>query len=159
MTVDGVAMTSASNTVSNAIPGVTFQLLSTSAAPTAPVQVEITNDNSDIESAMSSLVTAYNAVVSDMNGQEANDSSGNPEPFYGNPTLAMIAEPGYRERCFAGSERGDQQHNSAGDWRSTMMVRLTLNTDTLDSALNANFSDVTGFLQNSGSFGQALAGR
>jgi flagellar hook-associated protein 2 len=34
---------------------------------------------------------------------------------------------------------------------------LTLNTDTLNSALNSNFSDVTGFLQNSGSFGQTLA--
>jgi len=34
---------------------------------------------------------------------------------------------------------------------------LTLNTDTLDSALNSNFSDVTGFLQNSSSFGQTMA--
>jgi flagellar hook-associated protein 2 len=34
---------------------------------------------------------------------------------------------------------------------------LTLNTDTLNSALNSNFADVTGFLQNSGSFGQSLA--
>jgi len=34
---------------------------------------------------------------------------------------------------------------------------LTLNADTLNSALNSNFSDVTGFLQNSGGFGQTLA--
>jgi flagellar hook-associated protein 2 len=33
---------------------------------------------------------------------------------------------------------------------------LSLNTDTLESELNSNFSDVTGFLQNSGSFGQSF---
>jgi flagellar hook-associated protein 2 len=34
---------------------------------------------------------------------------------------------------------------------------LTLNADTLNSVLNLNFPDVTGFLQNSGSFGQTMA--
>jgi flagellar hook-associated protein 2 len=33
---------------------------------------------------------------------------------------------------------------------------LSLNTDTLSAALNANFADVTGFLQNAGGFGQTL---
>ncbi len=37
------------------------------------------------------------------------------------------------------------------------MGRLSLNTDTLDSALNNNFSDVTGFLQNRGALGRTLA--
>ena len=54
-----------SNTVSNAIPGVTFQLLAASCG--TPVQVEITNDNTDIETAVSRFVTAYNAVVKDIN--------------------------------------------------------------------------------------------
>ena len=50
-TVDGVSTTSSSNTVTDAIPGVTMQLLS---APTdgEQVQVEITNNNSDVESAV-----------------------------------------------------------------------------------------------------------
>jgi flagellar hook-associated protein 2 len=33
---------------------------------------------------------------------------------------------------------------------------LTLDADTFNAALNANFSDVTGFLQNPGSFGQTM---
>jgi len=33
---------------------------------------------------------------------------------------------------------------------------LSLDTSTLDSALNSNYSGVVGFLQNSGSFGQTL---
>jgi flagellar hook-associated protein 2 len=34
---------------------------------------------------------------------------------------------------------------------------LTLDNSTLDSVLNSNYSDVVGFLQNTGSFGQTLA--
>jgi flagellar hook-associated protein 2 len=90
LTVDNIAVTSSSNTVSNAIQGVTFQLLE--AAPTTSVQVEITNDNSTVESAVSSFVTAYNKVIGDINTQEGDDSSGNPEPLYGSPTLATLQE-------------------------------------------------------------------
>lgn len=90
LTVDGIAVTSSSNTVTNALPGVTFQLLS--ASPNTSVQVQITNDNSAVESAMSSLVTAYNKVMSDLNTQEGDDSSGSPEPLYGNSTVSNLQQ-------------------------------------------------------------------
>ena len=88
--VDGVPVTSASNTITGAIPGVTFQLVS--AAPGSAVQVEITNDNSTIESAVSSFVSAYNTVLGDLNAQEGNDASGNAQPLYGSPTVAALQE-------------------------------------------------------------------
>lgn len=89
--VDGLpAMTSPSNTVTNAIAGVTIQLLT--AAPDTPVQVEITNDNSDIESAVTTFVSAYNSVVKDLTAQEGNDSSGNAEPLFGNPSVSLMQE-------------------------------------------------------------------
>jgi flagellar hook-associated protein 2 len=90
LTVDGASVTSASNTVSNVIQGVTFQLLS--ANPAEKIQVEITNNNSVVESALNTVVTDYNKVMSDLNAQEGNDSSGNPEPLFGNPTLATIQQ-------------------------------------------------------------------
>jgi flagellar hook-associated protein 2 len=90
LTVDGIGVTSASNTVTAAIQGVTFQLLE--AAPSSPVQVEITNDNSSVEAAVNTFVTAYNTVVGDLSKQEGKDSSGNPEPLYGNPTIATLQE-------------------------------------------------------------------
>ncbi|MGC9291999.1 MAG: flagellar filament capping protein FliD [Acidobacteriaceae bacterium] len=89
-TVDGIAETSSSNTVTNAIPGVSFQLLS--AAPSSPVQVEITNDNSAVESAVNSFVTAYNQAMTDLNAQEQNNSSGTAEPLFGSPTVALLQE-------------------------------------------------------------------
>jgi flagellar hook-associated protein 2 len=154
LTVDGVAITSGSNTVTNAIPGVTFQLLGS--APSTPIQVEITNDDTDIGSAMSSFVTAYNAVINDINGQEKNDSSGNAEPLFGSPTLAMIQSQ-ITGALFSGAASGSINNITQLGIGLNDDGTLTLNSDTLNSALNSNFSDVTGFLQNSGSFGQSLA--
>ena len=154
LTVDGVSVTSSSNTVSNAISGVTFQLLGSSAG--TEVQVEITNDNTDIATAVNSFVTAYNAVIKDINTQEGNDSSGNAEPLYGNPTLAMIQSQ-LTGSLFGGAASGSISNITQLGIGMNNDGTLTLNVDTLNSVLNSNFSDVTGFLQNSGSFGQTMA--
>ena len=154
LTVDGVSVTSPSNTVSNAISGVTFQLLGSSAG--TEVQVEITNDNTAIATAMNSFVTAYNAVIKDINTQEGKDSSGNAEPLYGNPTLAMIQSQ-LTGSLFGGVASGSISNITQLGIGMNDDGTLTLNADTLNSALNSNFSDVTGFLQNSGSFGQTMA--
>ena len=154
LTVDGVSVTSPSNTVSGAIAGVTFQLLGS--APGSPVQVEVTNDNTDISTAVNSFVTAYNAVITDINTQEGNDSSGNPEPLYGNPTLAMIQSQ-LAGSLFEGTASGSISNITQLGISMNNDGTLALNADTLNSVLNSNFSDVTGFLQNSGSFGQLMA--
>jgi flagellar hook-associated protein 2 len=96
LTVDGVNLTSASNTVSNLIPGVTFQLLAPSPAQTGgglqPVQVLINNDNTGVESAVNQFVSDYNALISAVNTQEGNTSSGTPEPLFGSPTLSLLQQ-------------------------------------------------------------------
>ena len=38
-----------------------------------------------VESAFSTFVTDYNNLIGDLNKQQGNDSSGNPEPLYGTP--------------------------------------------------------------------------
>ena len=153
LTVDGVSITSSSNTVTNAIPGVTFQLLAASASP---VQVQITNDTADIGTAMNSFVSAYNAVVKDINTQEGNDSSGNPEPLFGNPTISML-QSGLSGALFGTSASGAIKDITQLGLSVNNDGTLTLDADTLNSALNSNFADVTGFLQNAGSFGQTMA--
>jgi flagellar hook-associated protein 2 len=96
LTVDGVTgITSASNTVSTVIPGVTFQLLATSPITgTTPetVQVQIVNDTSSVTSALGQFVSDYNTVVSALNTQESNTSSGAPEPLFGTPTLSLLQQ-------------------------------------------------------------------
>ena len=89
LTIDGVNLSSASNTVTNLIPGVTFQLLSSSATP---VQVVIGNDNSGVESTVNQFVSDYNSLISALNTQEGNSSSGTPEPLFGSPTLSLLQQ-------------------------------------------------------------------
>jgi flagellar hook-associated protein 2 len=150
--LDGLpAMTSSSNTVTTAIQGVTMQLLS--AAPKETVQLEITNNNSDVETAVSNFVNAYNKVVGDLNTQEGNDSSGNPEPLYGNPSLALLQEQLQEALNFTQSSGGVTSLSQLG---ITAGARddgtLTLDTGALDSRLNSNYQDVVGFFQPSASF-------
>jgi len=96
LTVDGVTnITSASNTVSNVIPGVTFQLLATSPVTNGTpetVQVQIVNDTGSVTSALDQFVSDYNTVVSAINTQESNTPSGTPEPLFGTPTLSLLQQ-------------------------------------------------------------------
>ena len=87
--VDSVSLSVSSNTVSDLIPGVTFQLLSKS---DTPVQVVIANYNAGVESSVNALVSDYNALISAIDTQEGYDSSGNAEPLYGSPTLTMLQQ-------------------------------------------------------------------
>ena len=154
LTVDGLATTSASNTVTGAIPGVTFQLLQSE--PNTTLQVQITNDNSAIETAVQSMVTAYNTLVTTMATQEGKDSAGKAEPLYGSPTLAML------QNTLTGALRTGGASGSIGDITQIGLSvgldgKLSLDQSKLDEVLNSSFSDVSGFLQASGSFGLSLS--
>jgi len=156
MTVDGVTVTSASNTVNNAIPGVTFQLLSTGNTGSGPesVQVVIDNDTSSVETAINTFVSDFNATIKAMNAQEGKDSSGNPEPLYGSAVLAQLQQG---LLSVASASFGTNTINSLislGITASgTADGTLTLDTDTLGNALNDHFDQVVSFFQNVGSFG------
>jgi hypothetical protein len=63
--VDGLAITSPSNTIADAIPGVTLTLNGTNAG--APTQVSFSDPSTSITAAMSDLVGALNEVLSLLN--------------------------------------------------------------------------------------------
>jgi flagellar hook-associated protein 2 len=155
ITVDGVQVTSPSNTVTGAISGVTFQLLS-SASPNTNIQVQVTDNTTDIGTAVSNFVSAYNTVVKDINTEETNSSTGTAPALLGSPILAQLQSQ-LTGALFGGSASGSI--NNLGQLGISMNNdgTLTLNSDTLNSALSSNLSDVTGFFQNSGSFGQTLS--
>jgi len=148
-TVDGISATSSSNTVSNVIPGVTFQLLSP--APGTSIQIEITNDNSSVESVVNNFVSAYNTVITDINSQEQNDASGNPEPLFGNPTISTLQEELQQALDFTQSSGTVTSLTQLGVSVNNDGT-LSLNVDALDSELNSNYQDVVNFFQPSGSF-------
>jgi flagellar hook-associated protein 2 len=162
ITVDGVPnITSASNTVTNAIPGVTFQLLSTGTASSdgspETVQVVIDNDTSSIEAAINTLVTDYNATMKAINAQEGKDSTGNPEPLYGTSVLAQLQEG---LLSAVSSSFGTNAINSLISLGITANASadgtISLDADKLGSELNSNFSQVVSLFQDTGSFGSTF---
>jgi len=162
MTVDGVPnITSASNTVTTAIPGVTFQLLSTGTASSdgtpETVQVVIDNDTTSIETAINQFVTDYNTAMTAINAQEGKDSSGNPEPLYGTSVLAQLQEG---LESAVSSSFGSNTINSLIALGITANAAadgtISLDADTLSSALNSSFDQVVSLFQDTGSFGSTF---
>ncbi len=154
--VDGTSMTSSTNTVTTAIPGVTMQLLDVGGD--TPIQVEITNNNSNVESAMTTFVNAYNTVVKDLSTQEGNTSSGTAEPLYGNSSIAMLQEQ-LQQAMTSTQSSGAITSLSQLGVTTNKDGTLTLSTSTLDSVLNSNYQDAMNFFQadsSSTSFGVNL---
>ena len=155
LTVDGVSILSSSNTVSTVIPGVTFQLLATSKVTNGTaenIQVQILNDNASVVNSVTQLVSDFNAVAKAMSEQESNTSSGAPQPLFGTPTLTLLQEQ------LVGAINTT---NTQGDIPSLTNLGLSLNNDgtltldtnALNSELNADYSGVVSFFQNSNSWG------
>ncbi len=87
LTVDGVPVTTGSNTVTGVIPGVTLTLSGTSSSPvTLAVQPDLTRAGT----AINSFVTAYNQVMTDINTQNTYSGSGTPPPLLGDPSLDLL---------------------------------------------------------------------
>jgi flagellar hook-associated protein 2 len=162
LTVNGVNLQSASNTVTDLIPGVTFQLLGTSSAG-SEVQVVIANDNDAVESTLEQFVTDYNSLVSAMNAQEGNDASGNAEPLFGSPTLSLLQQQLLSAINFQNPSGYLDAVSSASD---TLTGSITINGTEVDvpaagsgndnlsglaAAINASSAGVTANVVNNGS--------
>jgi flagellar hook-associated protein 2 len=152
-TVDGIQTTSASNTITGAISGVTMQLLGKSASAT-PVQVEIDNDTSSVTSALSTMVKDYNAVVSALTAQEGKDATGKAEPLYGSPLISQL------QQMLSTALNTPSATTLTSPTQIGLSLNgdgtLSLNTDQLTSALNDNYSGVQTLFQNTKSFGLNL---
>ncbi len=71
-TVDGVAVTSATNAFANVVAGVTFTATATT---TDPVTITVAKDTSAVQANVQAFVTAYNALNSALNADTAYDQS------------------------------------------------------------------------------------
>jgi flagellar hook-associated protein 2 len=91
LTIDGIAVTKPSNTITDAIQGVTLNL--TKAAPSTPTTLTVASDSSGIATALNSFVTAYNTLNTTMSGLTAYDSSTNTAGLLlGDPTADSLED-------------------------------------------------------------------
>ncbi|HEY7097321.1 MAG TPA: flagellar filament capping protein FliD [Terriglobales bacterium] len=75
LTVDGVPISSSSNSVTGVLPGVTMNLMS--ASPGTQVQLNVGPDIEQAKNAVNAFASAYNAVISAINAQYAVDPNTN----------------------------------------------------------------------------------
>ncbi|HXZ11174.1 MAG TPA: flagellar filament capping protein FliD [Candidatus Sulfotelmatobacter sp.] len=159
LTIDGILIASTSNTVANAINGVTLSLLAPTAA-NAPVTLSVGPDTSSAATAIGNFVTAYNTVVNDFNAQfTLNATTGEQGPLAADSTISLAQSQILSAAAFATS--GNGTINSLGDLGLTMNNdgTLSINSGALATALQGNFSAVQNFFSSltTGSFGANLA--
>jgi flagellar hook-associated protein 2 len=145
--VDGVPISSASNTVSNVIPGVTLNL--GSASPNTQVALSVNPDTTQITSAINTFVSAYNTVIGDINSQfnVAADGSGG-GPLEADNTLRDVQSQLLGAISYSISGNNGIVNLASLGINMNNDGTLTVDDSTLDTALQSNFSAVQNFLQN-----------
>lgn len=152
ITVDGVPVSSATNTVSGALAGVTLSLAGTS--PDSEVIVNVAPDATQAVQAISSFVSAYNAVINDINAQYTVNSSTQAEGVLaGDSSLRQL-----QSELLAGiaaSVTGSGGYTSLQSLGIEMQDDGTLqvNTTTLNDAVSNNYGNVQSFFQSAQGFG------
>lgn len=150
LTVDGIPIDSASNTVTSAVNGVTFNLLS--AAPNTPVNIAVSPDTNAASTAIQGFVSAYNTVVGDVNAEYAVNADNQEGPLASDSTLSLLQSD---LLSVAGYSTGTGAVESLGDLGISMNKdgTLTVDTATLNSAIQNNFTAVQSFMQGTSSNG------
>jgi flagellar hook-associated protein 2 len=157
LTVNGIPLTSTTNTVSGAINGVTLNL--NSANPNETVNVSTGADTAGQATAIDNFVSTYNKVITDLNTQfQVSSSTNQPGPLQADSTLALAQNQLLSSLSF--TTTGNGNINSLADLGITMNNdgTLSVNSTTLNAALQTNPSDVRSFFQaqNTGGFGDNL---
>ena len=147
LVVDGIPISSSSNTVSNVINGVTLSLGSPS--PSTPVTVNVNPDTTQATAAINNLVSAYNTVIGEINSQfnVAPDGSGG-GPLEADNSLRDIQSQ--LLAAFSYSVPGNSGMVNLASIGVNFNNDGTLSVDSgkLSAALSSNYSAVQNLLQN-----------
>ncbi|HAK87956.1 MAG TPA: hypothetical protein DHV16_01050 [Nitrospiraceae bacterium] len=138
--VDNATITKSTNTIDDAIQGVTLNLLKADTSST--VTLTVSSDTSSAKSSVKSFVDSYNTLIKAINDQLTyNSSTKKKNPLLGDPTLLEIRK-----------KIGDIIHGvipglSSSDYTNLSQIgissdgktgKLSLNETTLGSALSSN---------------------
>lgn len=146
LTVDGVPISSASNTVTGALAGVTLNLLGTTATG-APASLTVQTDATSIATALSKFVTDYNTAIGLVNDQFAYSSSSSSQGVLGSdPTLRSLQTAMYSALSYTNSGSSISSLSSLGISTSSDGT-LSLDTTTLGDALSSHPDEVQTFLR------------
>ncbi len=148
LVVDGVPISSTTNSVANVINGVTLNL--SSASPSSSVTLTVSPDTSKATDALNQFVSSYNTAIKDINTQfsvAADGSGGGPLEADGSlreaqsALLSAVAFSNTGNNSISNLESLGISLNNDGT--------LSVNQGTLATNLSGHFADVQNFLQSS----------
>jgi len=141
-TVSGVDFTSASNTVTDAVSGVTLDLL---APTTSDTTLSVSTDTSTVEQNINAFVTAYNTLQGSLSTLGSFNSTTNTAgPMMGDALLSGVQNQ-VRSALYSIVNTGSATYNTLASVGITTNSDGTLNVNqaTLSAALTSNFAAVS----------------
>lgn len=158
LTVDGVPVSSASNTVTGALSGVTLTLTGTTLS-SSPATLTIAANTAEIDSAVSQFVSDYNSAISLLSQQFTYSSSSGSQGVLGSDSVvrslqsALLGSVGF---AVPGASSPGAASTLAGLGISMQDDgTLQIETTALNAVLSSNPSSVVSFFQGSASDGFA----
>jgi flagellar hook-associated protein 2 len=149
--IAGVAYTSASNTVADALSGVTLNLVGTTTTTSSgtttdtPATLTVATNTSSIETNVAAFVSAYNTMQSSLASLGSYDSTTDAAgPMMGNPLLLGIQNE-LNSALYSIVDTGSSTYNSLASIGITTNSdgSLSLNQTTLSTALSSDYSAVS----------------
>lgn len=143
--VNGLDITRPTNTISDAVSGVTFNLKQTGDASVTVARA------TDISDKLQAFINAYNAVQDFINGQYKTDSRGHPTGTLAGDSTLRTVQQALRNAI------GESSSTNGGALTSLTDIgvgrdengHLTLDTTVLNQKLNSSFNDVRSLLAGS----------
>ena len=138
-TVNNLTITSATNTVTDVIPGVTLTLKREDAA--TAVSVTVKRDNTEVTKQVDKFVTAYNEIVSFLKDQ--NTAAGGGSASIGRDPILRSLNGALRTALLGDyPEAGAYSRLAAAGIETDTLGKLTLDKKRFEAALNASPADV-----------------
>lgn len=154
--VDGIPVTSASNTIQGVIPGVTLNLAN--ANPSSSVSVSVASDSSTAQGAVNTFVSTWNKVIQDLNAQFAVGTGGSgAQPLESDSTVRDIQTQLLSAITY--SITGNNGFVNLASIGVNLNTDGTLSVDStkLDSAIASNTSSVQALMQGATGFATNLS--
>lgn len=152
LTVDGISISSASNTVTGTVSGLTLNLLS--AAQGTQVSLGVSQDVSSISTSINQFVSDYNTAISALNTQFTYTSGSGEGVLATDSTVrnlqsTLLSALDYTATPSSGSTSTTVPNLTSLGISVNNDGTLTVDSSTLQSTLQNNYSDVQNFFQGS----------
>ena len=150
LVVNGINISSATNTVTGAVPGLTLNLLS-APSPATSVSLTVAPDASAASAAINQFVTDYNTAISDLNSEFSDTGSGQgslaEDPTVQNLQNILEQAVGYTATPATGNSTTTVPNLTSLGISVNADGTITLDNTTLNNAIQNNFGDVQNFFQ------------